>query len=86
MHEAAMVKSILDTAYRVSLEAKLGEVHSVKVMIGKFHHIVNTVMLLHFDLMKTDYDGFAQAVLDIEEKDLIIRCNKCKHSAKLDVI
>jgi hydrogenase nickel incorporation protein HypA/HybF len=77
MHEGAIVKSLLDIAKQSFMESDLNEVNKVKVIIGKFHNIVNDVMQMHFDLMKKEIAGFEQAVLEIEEKDLVIRCRNC---------
>lgn len=77
MHEGAIVKSLLDIANQSYIEAGLDEVSRVKVIIGKFHNIVNDVLLMHFDLMKKEIAGFEQAILEIEERDLIIQCRKC---------
>ncbi len=86
MHEGAIVKSLLDIANKSFTESELKEVNRVKVIIGKFHNIVNEVMEMHFDLMKKEIAGFEQAILEIEERDLIIQCRKCHKTTSLNDI
>ncbi|MDP2173035.1 MAG: hydrogenase maturation nickel metallochaperone HypA [Candidatus Cloacimonadaceae bacterium] len=86
MHEGAIVKSLLEIANQYFLEADLTEVTKVNVIIGKFHHIVNEVLQMHFDLMKKDTAGFEQAILEIEERDLVIKCRKCDKTTNISEI
>lgn len=86
MHEGAIAKSLLDIANQSFMESDLAEVTSVKVIIGKFHNIVNDVLLTHFDLMKKEIAGFEQAILEIEETDLIIQCRKCQKKTGINDI
>ncbi len=81
MHEASIAKSLLQIASHKSREAGLTEVNSIKVLIGKFHHIINEVLIMHFDLLKQDYTGFEFATLDIEQRDLLISCAQCRQTA-----
>jgi len=86
MHEGAIAKSLLDIASQSFMEADLSEVTLVKVIIGKFHNIVNDVLQMHFDLMKKEIAGFEQAILEIEEKDLVIKCRKCHKTTGINDI
>ena len=78
MHEGVIVKSLFDIAEKSRREACLQEIETVKVVIGKFHQIVEEVLRMYFDLMKKDLPGFEKAVLEIEERELKIKCKKCQ--------
>lgn len=77
MHEGAIVKSLFDIAQGCLSKTTLKEVHEVKVVIGKLHHVVTEVIQMYFNAMKEDYEGFADASLIIEERDPVIKCAKC---------
>lgn len=77
MHEGIIIKSLFDIAQKSRLEENLNEVETVKVVVGKFHQVVKDVLLMYFDLMKKDIEGFENADLQIEERDLQIRCKQC---------
>ena len=83
MHEGVIVKSLFEIAVKSREESGLKEVQRVKVVIGKFHQIVRDVMEMYFNIMKKDYEGFQEAVLEIEERDLEISCRNCKQVIKL---
>ncbi len=77
MHEGAIVHSLFEIAKEIKEKENLIEIKEVKIIVGKFHQIVDEVMLMHFDLMKTDYKGFENAKLSIKELDVKIKCNNC---------
>ncbi len=83
MHEGAIARSLLNIAHHHFLKAELQEVAKVTVIIGRLHHIVPEVLELHFDLLKKDLAGFEQAALEIEQKEVVIRCRNCHQTTLL---
>lgn len=83
MHEGVIVKSLFEIAAKSREESGLKEVQKIKVVIGRFHQIVREVMEMYFNIMKKDFEGFREAILEIEERDLEIRCRNCKLVMKL---
>ncbi|HHE39059.1 MAG TPA: hydrogenase maturation nickel metallochaperone HypA [Candidatus Cloacimonetes bacterium] len=77
MHEGAIVHSLFEIAKEIKDKEKLVEIKEVKIIVGKFHQIVEEVMMMHFDLMKTEYEGFADAKLIMKEIDVRIKCRNC---------
>ncbi|MDO9576908.1 MAG: hydrogenase maturation nickel metallochaperone HypA [Candidatus Cloacimonadales bacterium] len=77
MHEGSIVSSLFEIAEQSKKDANLKEITKVKIVVGKFHQIVEEVMLMHFDIMKQDIPGFENAVLEMEEKDVKIKCSGC---------
>ena len=84
MHEGSIVKSLFDIASKIKEDEKLIEIQTVKVVIGKFHQIVDEVFLMYFDLMKKEYKGFENAELIMEEKDVIVKCKKCNETFTIE--
>ncbi len=84
MHEGAIVHSLFEIAKEIKEKESLIEIKEVKIIVGKFHQIVEEVMLMHFDLMKPDYNGFEKAVLKMKEIDVKIKCNKCGEETVLE--
>lgn len=79
MHEGAIVHSLLESAKEIREKEKLKEITKVKIVIGNFHQIVQEVMLTNFDFMKTEYEGFENAILSMKEIDVRVKCLNCQH-------
>ena len=84
MHEGAIVRSLFDIAVDIRKKEHLKEVSKIKVIAGRFHQIVDEVMQMHFNLMKKEIPGFEEAVLEMEEKDVVIHCRNCGRKQKLE--
>ncbi len=84
MHEGAIVHSLLEIAKDIRIKENLEEVIEVRIVVGKFHQIVEEVMITNFDFMKTEYDGFENATLFITEKNVKVKCDDCKHEFTID--
>ncbi|MEA2097030.1 MAG: hydrogenase maturation nickel metallochaperone HypA, partial [Candidatus Cloacimonadota bacterium] len=84
MHEGAIVHSLLEIAKEIRIKEELKEILEVKIVVGKFHQIVEEVMITNFSFMKTEYDGFENAVLIMTEKEVSVRCEDCKHKFTID--
>ena len=84
MHEGAIVHSLFEIAKDIKEKEKLIEITEVKIIVGKFHQIVEEVMMMYFDLMKDEYEGFENTVLTMKEIDVKIKCNKCNQESILN--
>ncbi len=84
MHEGSIARSILDTAKEIAEKEDMRRVKRVKVAIGKMHSVVPEVLLNLFNIMKKYYPGLEDASLDIEEKEVKIRCKRCGSVSILD--
>jgi len=84
MHEGAIVHSLLEIAKDIRIKEDLKEITEVKIIVGKFHQIVEEVMMANFDFMKTEYDGFDNAELIMTEKEVSIKCVDCQHEFTID--
>lgn len=77
MHEGAIVHSLLEIAKDIREKEDLKEITKIKIVVGKFHQIIEEVMLTNFEYMKTDYEGFENAALSMQEIDVKIKCKNC---------
>lgn len=84
MHEGAIVHSLLEIAKEIRIKEELKEILKVKIIVGKFHQIVEEVMIANFNFMKIEYDGFDNAVLLMTEKEVRIKCEDCQHEFTID--
>ena len=84
MHEGAIVHSLFEIAKEIKEKEKLITINEVNIIVGKFHQIVEEVMLMHFDLMKAEYDGFENAKLIMKEIEVKIKCNNCEKESVID--
>jgi Zn finger protein HypA/HybF involved in hydrogenase expression len=42
------------------------------------HQIVEEIMIMYFDFMKKEYEGFENSALKIEEINIKIECHNCQ--------
>jgi len=83
MHEGAIVRSLLDIAEKIKEDEQLIRVTRIKIIVGKFHQIVEEVMMMHFGIMKKDLSGFEDTELLMIEKDVVIKCVDCGEVSNL---
>lgn len=84
MHEGAIVHSLLEIASDIQEKEKLKEITKVKIVVGKFHQIIEEVMLTNFEFMKSEYKGFEKAILIMTERDVRVKCQNCQHEFTID--
>jgi hydrogenase nickel insertion protein HypA len=83
MHEGAIVRSLFEIAEKIKEKEQLESVSKIRIVVGKFHQIVEDVMFMHFNLMKQEIAGFEKAELEITEKEVIVQCNNCGEVSRL---
>ncbi|MFC1898400.1 hydrogenase maturation nickel metallochaperone HypA [Candidatus Cloacimonadota bacterium] len=84
MHEGAIVNSLFEVAEQSKKDANLKEIEKVRIVVGKFHQIVEEVMHMHFNIMKKDIPGFENAELIMEERDVKVKCSGCGTTFTID--
>lgn len=80
MHEGAIVRSLFNIVESYRSQTELKEVHKVKAVIGELHQVVDEFMQRYFDFMKAEIEGFENAVLEIEKRFPVLRCNGCQET------
>lgn len=84
MHEGAIVHSLLELAKEIRTKEDLKEVSEVKIVVGKFHQIIQEVLMTNFEYMKTEYNGFENAKLSMTEKEVQVKCKDCEYKFTVD--
>ncbi|MCF7920538.1 MAG: hydrogenase maturation nickel metallochaperone HypA [Candidatus Cloacimonetes bacterium] len=84
MHEGAIIRSLLDVAHQVQLKENLTTVTKLIIVVGKMHQIIPQVLITNFDYMKTEYPGMENALLEMQETDVQIRCRDCQKLISLE--
>jgi hydrogenase nickel incorporation protein HypA/HybF len=84
MHEGAIIHSLLELAKEIREKENLKEISEIKIVVGKFHQIIEEVMQTNFEFMKTEYNGFENAVLKMTELDVKVKCKNCHHEFSIN--
>jgi len=79
MHEGAIVHSLFELAKDIKDKENLKTISVVKIVVGKFHQIVEEVMMTNFEYMRSDYPGFENSELKMSEVDVKVKCEDCGH-------
>jgi hydrogenase nickel incorporation protein HypA/HybF len=83
MHEGAIIRSLFEIAEQIKQDENLIKITKIKIVVGKFHQIVDEVMQMHFNLQKQDRSGYEEAELVMIEKEVIVKCEKCGEISNL---
>ena len=85
MHELSIAQNI---AKIVHLEYKKGnykiEITKINFSAGKMNAIIPESLQMNFNVVKDSYDEMKTAELIINEKEVIIKCNKCNIEVEID--
>mgnify|MGYP003970669893 CR=1 FL=1 len=84
MHEGARIHSLLEIAKETKIKENLKKVTEIKIVVGKFHQVIEEVMITNFKYMKDDYDGFENAILTMTERNVRVKCLDCNHDFSID--
>ena len=76
MHELSIMESVLDMVRASARERNIGKVNKLKLVIGKFTMIMPDSLQFSFQALSQE-DLFRDASLEIEERDIVIRCEEC---------
>lgn len=83
MHEASLVEYTMRAVERSALKHGMNEVTEIHLVIGKLKVAVPELLQKCFRLMK-DGTMFEHCTLDIEEKDVLIKCRDCGTISKVE--
>lgn len=76
MHEAALMQSVLDTVERVAKENGITKIKEIHLIVGKRSGALVDALRFAYDCVSTE-SFCSGAVLYIEERDLVVKCNQC---------
>ncbi len=76
MHELSLMESVLDIVRESAGNSNIVKVNKVKLVIGKLSMALPDSLQFAFQVLAQD-DMFGYAALEIEEKDVVCRCQEC---------
>ncbi|MGE5379959.1 MAG: hydrogenase maturation nickel metallochaperone HypA [Methylocystaceae bacterium] len=77
MHELALVENILDTVRISAITNEIKQVGRIKLVIGKLSMALPDNLEFAFSCLQQQDQLFAEAYLDIEERNVVVRCSTC---------
>jgi hydrogenase nickel incorporation protein HypA/HybF len=83
VHELSIMEGVLDVVRSNARERNIGKVSKLKLVIGKLTMIMPDSLRFSFEVLSQN-ELFQGALLEIEEKDIVITCNKCSQSSILE--
>jgi hydrogenase nickel incorporation protein HypA/HybF len=78
MHETSMINSLLNIAQKVKTKNNLINITKITITVGEMHQIIPEVMQDSFNILKTEFTGFASSQLIINQTPVKIQCQKCQ--------
>lgn len=84
MHELSLMEGVLDTVRSSASENGIIRVNYVKLVIGKLSMALPDSLNFAFQALKQQDKLFEDAVLEIEEKEIIGRCGECREEFEID--
>jgi hydrogenase nickel incorporation protein HypA/HybF len=83
MHELSIMEGVLNMVRENAVESDIGKVNKLKLIIGKMTMLLPDSLQFCFQVLSQD-ELFSNAVLEIEEKDIVISCNECQQQYILE--
>ena len=84
MHEGSIARSIIEYVQELSKKNGINRVERIVVRLGKLHAVVPDALLFFFDIMKKGEDFIEDAVLHLEEEDVVAMCKSCGNQFTVD--
>jgi hydrogenase nickel incorporation protein HypA/HybF len=83
VHELSIMEGVLNMIRESAEQSDIGKVNRLKLVIGKLTMVLPDSLQFCFQVLSQD-ELFRDAVLEIEEKDIVIRCSECQQQYVLE--
>jgi len=77
MHELSIMESVLNMVEESIKQSNISKVNKIKLVIGKLSMVLPDSLQFCFQSLSHD-ELFKDAILEIEQKGIIVRCTKCE--------
>lgn len=77
MHELSIMEGVLNMVRESAGQNHVNRIKSIKLVIGKLSTVLPDSLQFCFDALSSQEDLFSSAVLEIEEREAVIRCPVC---------
>lgn len=84
MHELSLMKSVIDIVKESAAQNSIERVNKVKLVVGKFSMALPDSLHFAFDVITGVEPLLLNAVLEIEERDIICQCQQCQLTTQID--
>ncbi len=80
MHELSLMESVMEIVRDSAAENNISQVKKIKLVVGKFSMALPDSLRFAFQAIAGVEEIFKDAVLEIEEKEILCRCQQCQQS------
>jgi hydrogenase nickel incorporation protein HypA/HybF len=77
MHELALMENVIEMVRSNALENNITRVNKLKLVVGKLSMALSDSLQFAFEVLGQN-EMFKQAVLEIEEKEVVCYCKECQ--------
>lgn len=88
MHEAGIMKNALEIVEQAAVEHGITQITEIKLVIGKKRVVLPEAMEMAFAAFTKDSELFKGCLLNIETREILLRCKDCgnQFNAELSVM
>ncbi|MDD3365289.1 MAG: hydrogenase maturation nickel metallochaperone HypA [Syntrophomonas sp.] len=83
MHELSIVEGVMNMVRESALQSNIMKVNKLKLVIGRLSMVLPDSLQFCFQALSQD-EFFRDAVLEIEQREILIQCGKCKQQFVLE--
>ena len=84
VHELSIMEGVLKMVRDSAAQSNINKVHKINLVIGKLTMVLPDSMQFCFQVLSSQDELLQGAVLEIEERDIIIRCARCEQQSTLN--
>jgi hydrogenase nickel incorporation protein HypA/HybF len=84
MHEFSLIEGVLGMVRDSAAQNNIKMINRVKLVVGKLSMALPDSLYFAFEAIARTEDIFQDAVLEIEERELICNCRPCQQSFKME--
>lgn len=84
VHELSIMEGVLNMVRESAEQHNIRKVNSLKLVIGKLTMVLPDSLQFSFQALSNQEELFRDAVLEIEQKDIVVLCNGCKQHFTLE--
>jgi len=84
MHELSLMQSVMDIVKDSATQNNIKRVNKVKLVVGKFSMALPDSLHFAFEAISGVEELFQGAVLEIEAKEILCRCQQCQQTIQIE--
>jgi len=84
VHELSIMEGVLNMIRESAVQHNISKVNRLKLVIGKLTMVLPDSLQFSFQALSSQEELFRDAVLEIEQKEIVIKCNSCQQQVTLE--